>query len=241
MTTSETSATFTGQNGHQYSFYSRARDNVGNIEDAPEQADVTTTVNLTTDQYTLTVNKSGTGNGTITSSPKGISCGSDCTEIYQKGKKPKKMTLKVKPDANATFLGWGGACQASGTKTSCKLTMDSDKNVTASFGLPDIAFTPDSYGFGDVTVKKPSGPATFTIQNNSTGNLKIAKMKIEGTDAKMFKIKGSCKKAITTGGNCQFTATFKPTSTGLKTATVKITSNDPDTATIEVPLSGTGI
>jgi hypothetical protein len=191
--------------------------------------------------YLLTVNKTGTGNGTITSSPKGISCGSDCSETCPIGKKPKKMTLKVKPDANATFLGWGGACQASGVKTSCKLTMDSDKNVTASFGLSDISVSPTSYDFGNVTVKKPSGPVTFTIQNNGTGSLKITKMKVIGTDAKMFKIKGSCKKAITAGGTCQFTVIVNPKSTGLKTATVQITSNDPDTATIDIPLSGTGI
>jgi len=42
LTTPDTSATFTGVNAHQYSFYSRARDNVGNIEDAPAQADTIT-------------------------------------------------------------------------------------------------------------------------------------------------------------------------------------------------------
>jgi len=40
----ETSAIFTGEYGHQYSFYSRARDNVGNIEDAPTSADATTRI-----------------------------------------------------------------------------------------------------------------------------------------------------------------------------------------------------
>jgi hypothetical protein len=46
ITTSDTSATFTGVNGHQYSFYSRARDNVGNVEDPPEQPDATTIVEV---------------------------------------------------------------------------------------------------------------------------------------------------------------------------------------------------
>jgi hypothetical protein len=192
-------------------------------------------------EYTLTVTKSGVGNGTIMSSSKGINCGSDCDETFPKNVKPKTVTLKVKPDANSTFLGWGGDCQASGTKTSCKLTMDSDKNVTASFGLPNIAVSPNSYDFGDVTVKQSSSPVTFTIQNNGTGNLKITKTKIIGTDAKVFKIKGSCKKTIFAEGNCQFTITLKPTSTGSKTATLQITSNDPDTATVEIPLSGTGM
>ncbi len=71
-----------------------------------------------------------------------------------------------------------------------KLTMDSDKNVTASFGLPDIAVSPDSYDVGNITVKQSSSPTSFIIQNNGTGNLKITKMKIIGTDAKMLQDKG---------------------------------------------------
>jgi hypothetical protein len=59
LTTSETSATFTGQNGHQYSFYSRARDNVGNIEDAPAQADASTSI------YVTTYDLDGDGDGDI--------------------------------------------------------------------------------------------------------------------------------------------------------------------------------
>ena len=191
--------------------------------------------------YALTVNKTGTGNGLITSSPKGINCGSDCRETFPKSAKPKKVTLTVKPTANSTFLGWGGDCQSSGTKTSCTLTMASDKNVTSSFGSPDIAVSPDSYDFGNVAVKQSSSPVTFTIRNNGTGNLKVKNMKIVGTNANMFKIKGSCNKTISSGGSCQFTVTLKPTSIGSKTATLQIISNDPDMSTIGIPLSGAGM
>jgi hypothetical protein len=190
--------------------------------------------------YTLIVTKSGTGNGTITSSSKGINCGSVCNETFAKDAKAKKVSLKVKPDSNSTFLGWGGDCQATGTKTLCKLTMDSDKNVSASFGLPDISVSPTSYNFSNVTVKQLSSPATFTIQNNGTGNLKITKLKVIGTDAKMFKIKGGGKKTILSGETYSFTVTFKPSSAGTKSATLQILSNDPDSQTIEIPLAGTG-
>lgn len=40
----ETSATFTGENGKTYAFYSVARDHTGNTEDAPESPDTATTV-----------------------------------------------------------------------------------------------------------------------------------------------------------------------------------------------------
>jgi subtilase family serine protease/methionine-rich copper-binding protein CopC len=42
--TTQTSATYTGQPGHTYAFYSVARDNVGNVEQAPATPDAVTTV-----------------------------------------------------------------------------------------------------------------------------------------------------------------------------------------------------
>ena len=107
--------------------------------------------------------------------------------------------------------------------------------------MPDVAVSPNSYDFGDVTLKESSDPATFTIQNNGTGKLKISKMKIIGTNSKMFKMKDNCKKVIEPGGNCQFTATFKPTSAGSESATLQIISKGADTATTEILLSGTGL
>lgn len=187
----------------------------------------------------LIVTKSGTGSGTVTSTPAGINCGTECSETYEKTAKPKNMKLKVKPDAYSTFLGWGGDCQASGTKTICTVKMDSDKNVTASFGVPDVSVSPTYHDFGSVVVKQSSSPGTFTIQNNGTGNLMVTKVNITGTDAKMFKKKGGSKKTIGPGGTYAFTVTFKPTSAGIKSATLQIQSNDPDTPTIEIPMSGT--
>ena len=53
--TTDTSATFTGQNGHTYAFYSIATDNVGNIEAAPTSAEATTLLE-TQMSTTITVN-----------------------------------------------------------------------------------------------------------------------------------------------------------------------------------------
>jgi parallel beta-helix repeat protein len=58
ITTAESSALFTGQSGHQYSFYSRARDNTGNIEDAPVDADTSTIVEVLT-AFMGDINKDG--------------------------------------------------------------------------------------------------------------------------------------------------------------------------------------
>ncbi len=41
------------------------------------------------------------------------------------------MTLTASAGSNSSFAGWSGAC--SGTQSTCTLTMDSDKSVTATF------------------------------------------------------------------------------------------------------------
>ncbi|MFN7171098.1 MAG: hypothetical protein ACK4NT_07700, partial [Candidatus Omnitrophota bacterium] len=51
-------------------------------------------------QFTLTVNKAGTGTGTVTSNPAGINCGSACSAQFNSG---TQVTLTATPDAGSTF------------------------------------------------------------------------------------------------------------------------------------------
>lgn len=76
--------------------------------------------------YELTVGKAGFGNGMVTSSPAGINCGTDCSESYTSG---TVVMLTAKASAGSTFVGWSGACSG----TTCSVTMDTGKSVTASF------------------------------------------------------------------------------------------------------------
>ncbi|MFN4320364.1 MAG: InlB B-repeat-containing protein, partial [Aquificaceae bacterium] len=80
--------------------------------------------------YTLTVTKQGTGSGTVTSSPAGINCGSDCSEAYNSG---TVVTLTATPATGSTFGGWSGACSSCGNNTTCQITMDANKTCTATF------------------------------------------------------------------------------------------------------------
>lgn len=91
---------------------------------------------LETSTYTLTIIKSGPGNGTVTSEDGGIDCGSDCSETYAAGTVVK---LTATPDENSGFDSWGG--DVSGTGTTIEVMVDSDKTVIANFGptpLPDL-------------------------------------------------------------------------------------------------------
>jgi hypothetical protein len=66
----------------------------------------------------LTVIKLGTGSGTVTSDPPGISCGSDCDESYRQG---IFVTLTATPAAGSIFVGWQGVHCA--TSAICQVPM----------------------------------------------------------------------------------------------------------------------
>jgi uncharacterized repeat protein (TIGR02543 family) len=86
------------------------------------------------------------GSGSVTSSPSGIDCGSDCTETYDG---VTGVTLTAMPEGGSTFAGWGGAC--TGTSTTCTLTMNASKSVTATFTLKQYTLVVSPTGDGKVT------------------------------------------------------------------------------------------
>jgi hypothetical protein len=86
----------------------------------------TAVLTITDNDLTLTVIKNG--NGTVTSTPMGINCGADCSEVYTSG---AVVTLTATPGRNRVFTGWsGGGCTGTG---SCTVTMDANKTVRATF------------------------------------------------------------------------------------------------------------
>lgn len=79
----------------------------------------------------LTIVKTGSGSGTITSSPAGINCGATCNATFAAG---SAVTLTATPtSAASTFTGWlGGGC--TGTLM-CTKTLNAATNVSATFAL----------------------------------------------------------------------------------------------------------
>ncbi len=92
----------------------------------------TTTVPPTSIQattFSLTINKTGDGSGTVTSLPSLINCGLACSASVTNG---TSVTLTATPEPGSIFTGWsGGDC--SGTSTTCQVTMGDSKSVTATF------------------------------------------------------------------------------------------------------------
>ena len=88
---------------------------------------VTATFTLSNLNYALIVTRSGSGQGTVTSSPQGINCGPKCRAKFPVG---TLVTLTATPAAGSTFGGWSGDCSGSGA---CQLVMNGRKAVNASF------------------------------------------------------------------------------------------------------------
>ena len=76
----------------------------------------------------LTVTTAGTGTGTVTSAPAGITCGTICAENFPLG---TTVTLTANPDASSTFVGWSGSgCAGIGL---CTVTPTAATTVQATF------------------------------------------------------------------------------------------------------------
>ena len=92
------------------------------------------TANFSATQPALTVVKSGTGSGTVSSSPAGISCGGTCTGVFNL-KTP--VTLTATADAGSTFTGWIGTCTGT-NPVSSQFAFTANSSCTAVFTSSNV-------------------------------------------------------------------------------------------------------
>jgi uncharacterized delta-60 repeat protein len=141
-------------------------------------------------QHTLTISKSGSGSGTVTSSPSGIDCGATCSHSFDEG---TPIGLTATPVAGSTFAGWsGGGCSGTGA---CEVTLGGAQSVTASFALNSSE--PPSSGNGSggassVPTPAPTAPAPTekTISCRKGFKKKKVKGKVRCVKAKSHHSKG---------------------------------------------------
>ncbi|WP_168058585.1 InlB B-repeat-containing protein [Candidatus Manganitrophus noduliformans] len=192
---------------------------------------VTATFTLKT--FALTVNKTGTGTGAVTSSPAGIDCGTDCNASYNAG---TQVTLTVSPNTDSLFTGWSGAC--SGT-VACVVTIDAAKTVTAAFTLKPV-LTVTKTGSGTVT-SDPAGISCGTDCSQSFGNFTTQVTLTAAPDAN-FDFTGWSGCNSTNGTSCSVTMSQSKSVTAtftLKTFRLNVTKTGTGTGT--VTSSPTGI
>ena len=201
------------------------------VSTATDQS-VTATFNTTTPgTFALTVNKGGTADGTVTGS--GINCGATCVANFASG---ASVTLTATPASGFIFSYWTGAC--SGSNTSCTVTMDAAKIVTAFFFDPTYRVTLSKAGTGSGAVN--IGGSVVCNNTCSTTTLygsKGSSFTFSATPASNSTFAGWSGACVGTG-NCtvvtdapkSVTATFEPVSSRY-TLTVNITGTGSGTVT----------
>ena len=93
----------------------------------------------------------GSGNGTVTTSPAGIDCGSDCQDSYSAG---TVVNLIASPAAGSTFGGWSGDADCSDGV----VTLNTNVSCTATFNAQALGLhlTKSGTGTGNL-VSNPLG------------------------------------------------------------------------------------
>jgi Divergent InlB B-repeat domain len=109
----------------------------------------------------LSVVNANAAGGTVTSTVGGISCGSACAAAFTYG---AQVGLAATANKGFAFAGYAGACAG----TTCALTMDGPKAVTANF-IP--------FNNGKVKRNKKKGTATLTVNVGAPGQVLVSSKK----------------------------------------------------------------
>jgi hypothetical protein len=124
--------------------------------------------------FTLSVSKTGTGSGTVTTNvPPGTLSwsGNTGTASYTAN---TIVTLTATPDSGFTFGVWGGDCSGNGA---CGVTMDANKSVTANFTIAPKAKILNGIGYGSIfdayTAAAMNGDTLLLLEGEHVGSLSL--------------------------------------------------------------------
>jgi uncharacterized repeat protein (TIGR02543 family) len=147
---------------------------------------------------TFPLSVSVTGSGNVSGG--GVNCGNGGSTCIVNVAANTTVTLTAAPGSGATFTSWGGAC--SGSVTTCTLTMNAAKNVSATFSgtTPgpgnELALTVVVRGKGSVTASggacTSSGAARSCKQSYGAGS-SIELTAAPAAGAKFLGWAGSCR------------------------------------------------
>ena len=111
---------------------------------------------------------------------------------------------------------------------------------TAVTSAPTATLSPTSLTFSTQAIGTTSVAKSVTLKNTGTTSLTINSIAITGTNAGDFAQTNACGISLAAGASCSISVTFKPTSSGTRTAALSITDNAAGSPQ-KVALSGIGV
>ena len=161
--------------------------------------------------HSLSLFLGGNGVGTVASQPSGINCTGPCSASFASG---TQVTLTAAPTSGSTFDGWSGAC--SGAVSTCEVTMNEGRNVTAGFSQANYALSVSVVGSGTVA-SQPSGvscPGACSVPFTSGTRVSLTTTPESGFVFQCWSGNGACwgmgPCELTLYSNQSVTATFAP-------------------------------
>ncbi|MES0335911.1 MAG: peptidoglycan DD-metalloendopeptidase family protein [Candidatus Magnetobacterium sp. LHC-1] len=109
----------------------------------------------------LTVKKTGTGSGTVTSSPSGIDCGLTCSGSFSAG---ASVTLTAAVATGSTLKAWTG-CDSTPVANQCVVAMTADRDISVEFTSSTVTKVKNDFD-GD-------GHSDVLWRNKNTGDIYI--------------------------------------------------------------------
>jgi len=211
-------------------FFGKPGDGMCMVEPSAGVAAVTATFTAVPSGPKLTIAK--TGEGTVTSNPKGIECtgaktGAECEASFKEG---ETVELTASPAAGYAFSAWGGCLTHEGLK--CTVLMDKAKTVKVTFvATPSLTVEKAGSGYGKVAATGISCDESCSKESSAvkTGtSVTVKTTPAKGNEAAVIE-GGTGSASACSGSTCTFTigansslkVKFSPIPS--KTLTVKLT------------------
>ena len=192
-----------------------------------------TEITATIDRASVPLTVTKTGEGTVTSSPAGIACGTTCSAKFRGG----VVTLTAIPEPGFEFREWGGRADCLGklphaphTEPECKVTMDfGATSVHANFVPTRVASLSKVWVQGPAKVKKGK-KATYkvAISNSGNANATAVKLIVSGKGLKY----GSSVGVVQSDSTRTVRVKLKPKKSGKVKATFRVTSANAGSKTV---------
>ena len=184
-------------------------------------------------QSTLRVSVDGSGTGTVSGG--GIDCPDHCTESFPLGLQ-QTVTLTATPAAGtpaggSTFAGWSGDCSGRGP---CEVTMNTNRDVTATFALDTTKPTVD--------LRTPPAAAVYTRNQAVAADFSCAdEAGGSGIATCVGTVADGAPVNTTTLGSRSFTVTATDLAGNTKTVTRTYTVRDTTRPTVDLRTPPAGV